>query len=251
MASPSPSIRSGSETARPAARRPIIGITTYVAPASWGPWHLPAALVPLGYVSAVAAAGGRPILLPPAPPGGDEILAIAEGLIFCGGPDLDPALYDQERMEETVHLAPERDAPELELMLAALDRDIPVLGICRGMQVLNVARGGSLIQHLPAVVGHDGHATAPGHFDTHPVAIAPESRLGEVLGESAVVHSGHHQGIAAVGAGLTASAWAPDGAVEAVEMRDRSFVVGVLWHPEQGEDRRLFAAMVKAAGRRV
>jgi putative glutamine amidotransferase len=227
-------------------RRPVIGITTYVAPARWGPWALPAALVPLGYVSALSAAGAQPILLPPSE-GSEEILAIADGLIFSGGPDLDPSLYEQEPAAETVHLAPERDNPELELILAAVARDLPVLGICRGMQVLNVALGGSLIQHLPAVVGHDGHATAPGHFDTHPVTIAPGSRLGDVLGEHAVVHSGHHQGIADVGAGLVVSARAPDGAIEAIEMVERRFVVGVLWHPEEGQDQRLFAAMVEAA----
>jgi putative glutamine amidotransferase len=231
-----------------ARRRPVIGITTYVAPARWGAWALPAALVPLGYVSAVSAAGAQPVLVPPSE-GSGEILAIADGLIFCGGPDLDPSLYEQERAAETAHVAPERDTPELELMLAAVARDLPVLGICRGMQVLNIARGGTLIQHLPAVVGHDGHATAPGHFDTHPVTIAPASRLGDVLGEHAVVHSGHHQGVADLGGGLVASAWAPDGVVEAIEMVERRFVIGVLWHPEQGQDQRLFAALVEAAGR--
>jgi putative glutamine amidotransferase len=229
-------------------RRPVIGITTYVAPARWGPWDQPAALVPVGYVSAVSAAGAQPVLLPPSPEGNDEILAIADGLIFCGGPDLDPSLYGQERSAETVHLAPDRDAPELDLMLAALALDVPVLGICRGMQLLNVALGGSLIQHLPAVLGHDGHATAPGHFDTHPVAIAAASRIGELLGERAVVHSGHHQGIGETGSGVVATAWAPDGAIEAIEMVDRRFVIGVLWHPEQGRDQRLFSALVEAAG---
>ncbi len=235
-----------SHTRGDALPRPVIGITTYVAPARWGPWDLPAALVPLGYVSAVAAAGGQPILVPPAPEGREEVLAIADGLIFCGGPDLDPAHYGQPRSEQTVHLAPERDAPELELMLAALARGLPVLGICRGMQVLNVALGGSLVQHLPAVVGHDGHATAPGHFDLHPVATAPATRVGEILGGEAVVHSGHHQGIDDLGRGLAASAWAPDGAIEAIELVGHRFVIGVLWHPEQGEDLRLFQAMVEA-----
>jgi putative glutamine amidotransferase len=229
--------------------RPVIGITTYVAAARWGPWDLPAALVPLGYASAVSAAGGHPILLPPAPGRHEETLAIVDGLIFCGGPDLDPALYGQPRSGDTVHLAPERDAPELELMLAALERDVPVFGICRGMQVLNVARGGSLIQHLPAVVGHDGHATAPGHFDLHSVAIASGSRIGEILGHDAVVHSGHHQGVDDLGEGLVATAWAPDGTIEAIEIGDHRFVIGALWHPEQGDDQRLFAAMVEASRR--
>ena len=239
-------------------RRPVIGITTYVAPARWGPWDMPAALVPLGYVSAVAAAGGQPVLIPPSPPspapgpddGGGapaEVLAAVDGLIFCGGPDLDPAHYGQDRAEQTVHLAPERDVPELALIRAALDGGVPMLGICRGMQVLNVALGGSLVQHLPAVVGHDGHATAPGRFDLHPVTTAADSRVGDTLGREAVVHSGHHQGIGELGGGLVATAWAPDGAVEAIELAGGEFVVGVLWHPEQGDDHRLFSALVEAS----
>ncbi len=229
-------------------RRPVIGITTYVAPARWGPWDMPAALVPLGYVAAVAAAGGQPVLIPPSPPSWTpaDILGVAGGLVFCGGPDLHPNHYGQERAQETVHLAPERDLPELALVLAALDRTVPVLGICRGMQVLNVARGGTLVQHLPALVGHDGHATAPGRFDQHPVRTAAGSRVGAALGPEAVVHSGHHQGIGELGQGLVATAWAPDGAVEAIEAAEAQFVVGVLWHPEQGEDRSLFTALVEA-----
>jgi putative glutamine amidotransferase len=230
------------------ARRPVVGITTYVAPARWGPWHQPAVLAPLAYVEAVQAGGGHAVLLPPALDGVDETLSFVDGLVFSGGPDLDPSLYGQPRSERTVHLAPERDAPELALMAAALERDVPVLGICRGMQVLNVARGGSLIQHLPLVVGHDGHATTPGQFDPHPVAVAPGSAAGAVLGEGSVVQSGHHQGIDRLGEGLVACGWAPDGAVEAIEVPGRRFFLGVLWHPEQGEDRRLFAELVRAAG---
>lgn len=230
------------------ARHPIIGITTYVAGARWGPWKQPAALVPLGYVDAVSRAGGRPVLLPPVAQGVAETLGLVDGLIFCGGPDIDPALYGRQRAPATAHLAPERDAPELELLAAALRRDVPVLGICRGMQLLNVALGGSLVQDLPEAIGHDGHATAPGRFDLHDIEIASGSRTGAILGERGVVHSGHHQGLGDLGAGLVASAWAADGVVEAIELPGHRFAVGVLWHPEQGDDRRLFAALIEAAG---
>jgi len=228
--------------------RPVIGITTYVAPARWGPWEQTAALVPLAYAHAVARAGGRAVLLPPALGTVETTLVAVAGLILCGGPDLDPARYGQSRVATTAHLAPERDAPELELAWAALERDLPLLGICRGMQVLNVLRGGTLHQHLPEVVGHDGHAARPGHFDAHRVRTAPGTRVSAVLGAETTVMSGHHQGIDHVGGGLVASAWSPDGAVEALEDPDRRFAVGVLWHPEQGDDGRLFDALIKAAG---
>lgn len=228
-------------------RRPIIAITCYQAPARWGFWSLPAALVPLGYVEAVTAAGGRPVLLPPLDDGLSETLTVADGLVFAGGPDIGPARYGERATDETAPLSPERDSAELGLLASALDAEVPVLGICRGMQLLNVAYGGSLVQHLPDVVGHDGHRTQPGRFDLHPVRIDPTSRVGTVLGDGAVVHSGHHQGIGTVGSGLQASAWADDGSVEALEDRAHPFAVGVLWHPEEGEDRRLFRALVEAA----
>ncbi|MGI8715180.1 MAG: gamma-glutamyl-gamma-aminobutyrate hydrolase family protein [Solirubrobacteraceae bacterium] len=228
--------------------RPVVGITTYVAPARWGPWEQAAALVPLAYVDAVSRAGGRAVLLPPALDGIAETLRSVQAVILCGGPDLDPALYGQVRAPATAHLSPERDAPELELARAALERDLPLLGICRGMQVLNLVRGGTLHQHLPSVVGHDRHATRPGHFDAHAVAIAPGTRTGSILGERATVSSGHHQGVDRVGAGLVVSARAPDGAIEAIEDPSRGFALGVLWHPEQGEDGRLFDALLDAAG---
>jgi putative glutamine amidotransferase len=228
--------------------RPAIGITTYVAPARWGPWEQTAALVPLAYAQAVVRAGGRAVLLPPALGTEESTLGAVAGLILCGGPDLDPALYGQSRATATAQLSPERDAPELMLARAALERDLPLLGICRGMQVLNVVRGGTLHQHLPDVVGHDGHATRPGHFDAHRVRTTPGTRVSAVLGAETTVMSGHHQGIDRVGGGLVASAWSPDGAVEALEDPDRRFAVGVLWHPEQGDDGRLFDALIKAAG---
>jgi len=228
-------------------RRPVIGITTYVADARWGPWHQAAALVPQGYVDAVARARGRPILIPPMRDGLDETLEAVDGLIVCGGPDVEPSLYGQSRAAETVHLSPERDRPELELLRAAIQRGVPVLGICRGMQLLNVARGGSLLQHLPAVVGHQGHATRPGQFDDHPVRTVPGTRIAAILGDAVSIQSGHHQGLDVLGDGLLVSATAPDGIAEAIELPGARFVIGVLWHPEQGEDGQLFAALVDAA----
>ncbi len=228
-------------------RQPIIGITCYQAPARWGFWDLPAALVPLGYVEAVSGAGGRPVLLPPVMEGVADTLALVDGLIFAGGPDIDPAHYGQTAAAATAPLSPERDAAELELLRGAIEAEIPVLGICRGMQLLNVAYGGTLAQHLPDIVGHDGHRTQPGRFDLHPVRIADEGQLGAILGPSTIVSSGHHQGIDAVGSGLVASAWAEDGSVEAVEDPVQRFALGVLWHPEEGEDQRLFAALVATA----
>jgi len=204
-------------------------------------------LVPLGYVDAVSAAGGRPIVLPPLPCAVDETLGALDGLILCGGPDLDPALYGQQPVPATTAVTPERDAAELALVRAALHLELPVLGICRGMQLINVAHGGSLVQHLPDAVGHDGHRTRAGHFDVHPVSVEPASRVGAILGSQAEVCSGHHQGLDEIADGLRAVAWADDGSVEAVEAPEREFVLGVLWHPEEGQDRRLFAGLVAAA----
>jgi gamma-glutamyl-gamma-aminobutyrate hydrolase PuuD len=226
----------------------VIGVTSYLAQARWGFWDLPAALVPLGYANVVAASAGRPVLLPPTMDGVEETLAAVDGLILCGGPDIDPGVYGQRPAPQTAAVSPERDPAELALLRGAHAEDLPVLGICRGMQLLNVAHGGTLIQHLPAVVGHDGHRTRPGNFDAHEVKLAPATRIAAILGERVEGRSGHHQGIDAIGDGLTAARWAPDGSVEALEDPERGFALGVLWHPEEGEDRRLFAALVQAAG---
>jgi putative glutamine amidotransferase len=191
------------------------------------------------------------VLLPPMVDGVAETLAVADGVIFSGGPDLDPATYDARPAAATFGVQTDRDAAELALLRAALERDLPVLGICRGMQLLNVAYGGALAQHLPDVVGHDGHRTEPGRFDVHPVSTLGGSRVASVVGEQPAVCSAHHQGIATVGNGLVASAWAQDGSVEALEDPRKAFVVGVIWHPEEGDDRRLFAALVEAARRRA
>lgn len=227
--------------------RPIIGITSYAQEASWGYWTLPAALLPLSYVESVEAAGGRPLLVPPSEEGVEETLAALDGLILSGGADLDPEVYGEERHPETSIIHPHRDRAELALLRGALERDMPVLAICRGIQMLNVFHGGDLHQHLPELVGHDGHRAQPGTFSDHEVRLADGSRVGALLGPRAPVKSSHHQGLRRIGEGLEVVGWAQDGAIEAIEDPRRRFAVGVLWHPEEGEDKRLFEALVEEA----
>jgi gamma-glutamyl-gamma-aminobutyrate hydrolase PuuD len=227
--------------------RPVIGITTYVTPAKWSYWDVEAALVPAAYVNAVERAGGRPLLVPPVEGGVDETLDALDGLLFSGGSDLDPELYEQEPHEETFGVHPERDRAELALMEAALAREMPVLAVCRGSQVLNVARGGDLVQHLPDVVGDEKHKHTPGTFADHDVTLEPGTRLAELLGHHAQVKSHHHQGFGRVGRDLRVAAHAEDGTLEAVEDPRHRFAFGVLWHPEAGEDLRLFEELVRQA----
>jgi putative glutamine amidotransferase len=228
--------------------RPLIGITSYAEEASWGYWTLPAALVPLSYVRSVELAGGRPIVVPPAEEGVDETLDALDGLIFSGGADLDPAAYG-EAPKGTMGAQAERDRAELALLSGALERDLPVLAICRGMQLLNVARGGTLHQHLPDLVGHEGHRETRGVFSEHAVRIATGSRAAAILGAEARIKSTHHQAPDRIGDDLETVGWAEDGTVEALEGARQTFAVGVLWHPEEGEDKRLFEALVEAARR--
>jgi len=229
--------------------RPIVGITSYAEEARWGVWELPAALIPLSYVRAVEKAGGRALLVPPSAEGVEETLDALDGLILSGGADLDPESYGAEAHPATNGTRPERDSAELVLLEGALARDMPVLAICRGSQVLNVARGGDLVQHLPEIVGHENHKHTPGVFADHGVEILPGTRLGELVGEHAPVKSHHHQGYGRLGEGLREAARADDGTVEAIEDPARRFAVGVLWHPEEGEDAALFEALVEEAGR--
>jgi gamma-glutamyl-gamma-aminobutyrate hydrolase PuuD len=228
--------------------RPVVGITTYVTPAKWSYWELEAALVPVDYVRAVERAGGRPLLVPPSSDGLEETLDALDGIIFSGGSDLDPALYGQEAHPETSGVIEERDRAELALLEAALVRDMPVLAVCRGTHVLNVALGGDLVQHLPDVVGDEKHKHTPGTFAEHDVRLKAGSAVGTLLGERAPVKSHHHQGLGRLGKGLAAVGWADDGTMEAVEDPARRFAVGVLWHPEAGEDARLFEELVRQAG---
>lgn len=227
--------------------RPVVGVTTYVVPAKWSHWDQEAALVPADYVRAVEQAGGRALLVPPAAHGIDETLDAVDGLIFSGGADLDPHLYGQEAHPETSGVTEERDRFELALLEAALVRDMPVLAICRGSQVLNIARGGDLIQHLPDVIGDEKHKHTPGAFADHHVTLEEGTRLGGLLGVRAPVKSHHHQGFGRIGEGLRVAAHAEDGTIEAVEDPDRRFALGVLWHPEAGEDQKLFEELVREA----
>lgn len=228
------------------AGRPIVGVTTYLAPAQWGAWDMEAALVPADYVRGVVQAGGAPLLVPPGA-SVDETLAVVDGLVFSGGSDLDPELYGAESHPETSGVIRERDDFELALMRAALEQDMPMLAICRGSQVLNVALGGDLEQHVPDRVGTNVHKEVNGVFAEHGVEVLPDTRLGSLLGDRHDVKSHHHQGFGEVGNGLVVSARAPDGTVEALEAPARRFTLGVLWHPEAGEDLALFEALVAEA----
>jgi putative glutamine amidotransferase len=227
--------------------KPVIGITTYLTPARFGDWDEEAALIPASYVRAIEAAGGRALLVPPSEDGVEEILDRLDGLLFSGGSDLDPELYGQEAHHETDGIVAERDRAEIALLKAALERDMPVLAVCRGSQVLNVALGGDLVQHLPEVVGDEKHKHTPGEFADHDVDLAPGTRVQEILGDHAPVKSHHHQGYGQLGEGLREAARAEDGTIEAVEDPSRRFALGVLWHPEAGEDFALFEALIAEA----
>jgi len=174
---------------------------------------------------------------------------VLDGLIFSGGSDLDPATYGQDPHPQTKGIVEERDRAELALLQGALARDLPVLAVCRGSQVLNVALGGDLVQHLPDVVGDEKHKHTPGEYADHDVELRAETRLGALLGERAPVKSHHHQGFGRLGEGLREAARAEDGTVEALEDPSRQFAIGVLWHPEAGEDMRLFEELVAEAKR--
>jgi len=231
--------------------RPLIGITAYAEPSvRWGAWDVPAAVIPLAYVRQIEAAGGRALLVPPSEEGVDETLDALDGVLFSGGADIDPSEYGHEAHPETNGIRPERDRGELALLRAALERDMPVLAVCRGSQVLNVVRGGDLVQHLPDVSDEKHkhlHKFTGGVFADHEVDVKQGTRLGSLLGERAPVKSHHHQGFGTIGDGLVETAWANDGTLEAVEDPHKRFAVGVLWHPEEGQDAALFRALVDEA----
>jgi gamma-glutamyl-gamma-aminobutyrate hydrolase PuuD len=229
-------------------RKPLIGITSYAQPAKWGAWELPAALIPLDYVDSVERSGGRPLIVPPSEDGVEEALDVLHGIVFSGGADIGPSHYLAEPHPETDVPQLRRDAGELALLRAALDRDLPTLAICRGFQLLNVARGGDLVQHLPETLGDSRHREVKGVFSEHPVEIKDGTRLANLLGaRQPAVKSSHHQGVGRLGDGLVETAWAEDGTLEGLEDPEKRFAVGVLWHPEAGEDKRLFDALVAEA----
>jgi putative glutamine amidotransferase len=231
----------------------LIGITSYLEQATQGPWDQRFAMLPEQYLLAVELAGGIPVLLPPqpaAPATIARVLDAVDGLVLSGGADVDPALYGARREPNTQPPRTDRDAWERALALEALERDTPLLAICRGMQLLNASLGGTLIQHLPDV-GADDHGLAPGAFEATEVEIVDGTRVRDVLGsvgDRLSVQCHHHQALRDVADGLVVAARASDGVIEAVELPARRFVLGVQWHPEQdAADRRLFAALVDAA----
>jgi len=231
--------------------RPVIGLTTYLQQAQTGVWDVPAVFLQKTYLNAVTAAGGIAVLLPPQPVDADvarRVLDGIDGLIITGGRDVDPGSYHHEPHPATDSPARDRDAWESALLGEALHRGMPVLGICRGAQVINVALGGTLHQHLPDLLGHNGHQLGNAEFSTSTVRTVGGSRLAGLLGDGAAVQCYHHQGIDRLGDGLTVSARDTDGVVEAVELSGDDFVVAVQWHPEETPgDLRLFVGLVDAS----
>jgi putative glutamine amidotransferase len=232
--------------------RPVIGISAYCQQARWSSWDLPAVLLPRRYTDMVAAAGGLPLLLPPLP-GVAGALSRLDGLVLSGGGDIDPAVYGAERDPACGPASKDRDDAEIALARQALDAGVPVLGICRGLQVINVALGGTLIQHLPDVLGHDGHSPDPAGYGSHKVSVAPGSELARQLGRTdSAVPTHHHQAAERLGVGLVPTAWADDDTIEAVELAEPvSFMIAVQWHPEAGDDPSLFDALIAAASGRM
>lgn len=231
---------------------PLIGISTYLEPETrWGDWRLPAVVLPAGYHRMAQRTGARAVLLPPDedPAAAADTVARLDALVTAGGPDVDPAHYGAPRAPETGPAYPERDAWEIALTREALRQRTPLLAICRGMQILNVALGGTLVQHLPGTPAHRGE---PGVFGTHKVEPVPGTLLARVLPEPVSVPTYHHQGVERLGEGLAASAHADDGTIEALELPGAdSFVLAVQWHPEAGEDPRLMEALTAEARTRA
>ncbi len=265
---------------------PVVGVTTYRERAAWGSWDRDAVVLASAYVERVSAAGSWPILLPPVADAdagsagadagsadamsagaesaegstgvgsagqipGSELVARLDALVVVGGSDVDPARYGARSHPRTAGVDRRRDAHELALLEAALQAELPVLAICRGMQLLNVLLGGRLEQHLPEVVGSDDHQPARGCFSEVTVTTVPGTLTAGILGSTAAVRCSHHQAVSDLGEGLVVSARAGDGTVEALELPDRPFVQAVQWHPEEDDDLRLFAALTAAARRRA
>jgi putative glutamine amidotransferase len=228
--------------------RPIIGITGELEAARWRNWIREAVVSPVSYTRAVERAGGTPVILPPVPSSSvPSLVARIDALVVTGGRDVDPSLYNEAPHDQTDVPDHRRDRFEILMTRAAIEADLPFLAICRGMHILNVARGGTLIQHLPDRLGSESHKPDPVKMTIHDVEISAASKLGRVLGATAQVPAAHHQGIDRIGSGLLTVAWTPDQVVEAVELQEHKFGLGVQWHPEEGDDPRIFEALVAAA----
>lgn len=235
------------------ASRPVIGLTTYLEQSKTGVWDVPASFLPKVYFDAVNRAGGIAVLIPPQTVNASDaerILDSLDGLIICGGKDVDPARYGQAPHPTTDEPRRDRDALEDALLTAALARNLPFLGICRGAQIFNVNQGGTLIQHLPDVIGDDRYQKGGGVFSTIDAQVSAGTKLAEILGDTDSVPAEvyHHQAIDEVAPGLTVSARTADGVIEAVELTEKPFAVAVQWHPEETpEDLRLFTGLIEAA----
>jgi putative glutamine amidotransferase len=239
-------------------RRPLIGMTAYAQQVQYGSNDIMAGMLPMPYVRAVHATGGRAVLITPDDPDTDLIDSL-DGIVFSGGGDIDPAYWGAERHPET-DIDPARDEAELLLMRAALEADLPVLGVCRGMQVMAVAAGGTLHQHLPDLLGNERHRAASGTdplaadasaYGKHDVVVRAGSRAYDLLGSRLTVNSFHHQAVDNPGA-CEAVGWCPDDRViEIIEHPERAFALGVQWHPERTPDLRVFAALAEAAAMRA
>jgi putative glutamine amidotransferase len=233
--------------------QPVIGLTSYLEPAKWGAWDIPAALIPWNYVNKLQAAGATVVILPPDADNHDAISRL-DGLVMAGGADIEPSRYGAAHQEGTDKPRVERDASELGLYRAAREANIPVFGICRGLQIMAVAHGGSLHQHLPDVVGNTLHRDAPGTFNNHGATFTPGSLIADLVGVTEVtVNSSHHQAVDSPG-DLTVTGYAEDGTIEVCEDPSAQFVIGVQWHPEFSNDEQvsenLFRAFVKACANR-
>jgi putative glutamine amidotransferase len=234
--------------------RPLIGVCAAVERASFGAWKdEPAVLLPLSYSRAIHGAGGMMAMLPPdrrATENPDELLDRLDALVLGGGADIDPETQGAEAHAETVGSNPDRDRFEIALARAALERGLPLLGVCRGMQVMNVAQGGTLDQHIPDRLGHERHRPVPGAWAEHDIRIEPGSLAARAAGsERLTVKSHHHQGVDAIGDSFVPSAWASDDeTVEAIESDDGKFVLGVLWHPEEDPEDHVIPALIDSAG---
>jgi putative glutamine amidotransferase len=233
--------------------QPVIGLTSYLEPAKWGAWDQPAALIPWNYVNKLQNAGASVVILPPDADNHDAISRL-DGLVMAGGADIEPARYGEVHQEGTDKPRVERDASELGLYRAAREANLPVFGICRGLQIMAVAHGGSLHQHLPDVVGNTLHRDAPGTFNNHGATFTPGSLIAGLVGATEVtVNSSHHQAVNSPG-DLTVTGYAEDGTIEVCEDPSAEFVLGVQWHPEFSNDEQvsenLFRAFVKACANR-
>lgn len=227
---------------------PVVGLTTYRQQAAWGVWDARADLLPTEYAVAVEAAGGIPLLLPPValPAAAEGVVSRIDALVISGGADVDPMRYGAAPHPRTAGWQPDRDDWELALLTAAADAQLPVLGICRGMQLMAVHAGGTLDQHTPDLVGHETHSPGGDSYGTVAVETAPGSRLAALVGSHLEVSCHHHQSVA-THPGFTAVARATDGTVEAMEATGERYCLAVQWHPETRVEIGLLAGLVQAA----